>query len=129
MKLTTSRPISYDLGLLILRVVMGAAMITHGWPKFQKVLAGNFQFGDPVGIGPEASLILAVFAELICSILLIIGAATRFATIPLIVTMAVAFFVVHGADDFGTKEKALLYLAGFVALFLTGPGKYGVDKA
>lgn len=129
MKLMTRKPLSLDLGLLVLRVTMGGAMITHGWPKFQKLLGGNLQFGDPLGFGPEVSLVFAVLAELICSILIVIGAATRLATIPLIVTMAVAFFIVHGADDFRTKEMALLFLAGFLTLFFTGPGRYGVDKA
>ncbi len=126
--LFSARPLSIDLGLLILRIVAGVAMITHGWPKFQKILDGNFKFGDPIGIGPENSLFLAVFAEFICSILLILGLATRFATIPLIITMIVAFFVVHGADDFGTKEKAFLFLGMYASIFITGPGKISLDK-
>lgn len=104
-------------------------MLTHGWPKLQKLVNGNFQFGDPLGIGPEASLILAVFAEVVCSVLVIIGLATRLAVIPLIVTMAVAFFIVHAADDFRTKELALIYLSIFLCLFFSGPGKLSLDKA
>lgn len=104
-------------------------MLTHGWPKLQKVINGNFQFGDPLGIGPEASLILTVFAEVVCSILLILGLATRLAVIPLITTMAVAFFIVHAADDFKTKELALIYLSIFLCIFFTGPGKLSLDKA
>lgn len=123
------RPLALDLGLLILRLFFGAAMLTHGYPKLQRVLDGNFQFGDPLGVGPEVSLILAVFAELICSALLIVGALTRLATIPLIVTMVVAFFVVHGTDAFGDKEMAFLYLGAYLTLFFTGPGKYSADKA
>lgn len=126
--LLSTRPISTDLGLLILRLFAGGAMITHGYPKFQKILAGNFQFGDPFGIGPEASLILAAFAELICSVLVIIGITTRLAVIPLIVTMCVAFFIVHGADDFKTRELSFLYLGIFLSLFLTGPGKFSADR-
>lgn len=125
----STRPFSTDIGLLILRLFAGGAMITHGYPKFQKVLNGNFQFGDPFGIGPEVSLILAVFAELICSVLVIIGITTRFALIPLIITMAVAFFIVHGSDDFKTKELAFIYMGIFIALFLTGPGKFSADRA
>lgn len=121
--------LSTQFGLLILRVIAGGAMLTHGWPKLQKLVNGNFQFGDPLGIGPEASLILAVLAEVVCSILLIIGLATRLAVIPLIVTMAVAFFIVHAADDFRTKELALVYLGIFLCIFFTGPGKLSLDKA
>ncbi len=42
--------------------------------------------------------------------------------------MAVAAFVVHGADPFERKEMALLYLIGFTAIALLGAGKYSVDK-
>ena len=42
--------------------------------------------------------------------------------------MLVAFFIVHGADDFAVREKALLYLGGFLALFFTGPGRHSIDK-
>ena len=42
--------------------------------------------------------------------------------------MAVAAFIVHASDPIGTKEKALLYLIGFVVIFLAGPGKYSIDK-
>lgn len=122
-------PLATHLGLLILRVTAGGAMLTHGWPKLQKLINGNFQFGDPLGISPEASLVLTVFAEVVCSILLILGLVTRLAVIPLIVTMAVAFFIVHAADDFKTKELALFYLGIFLCIFFTGPGKLSLDKA
>jgi putative oxidoreductase len=125
----STRPFSIDLGLLLLRLFAGGALLTHGYPKFQKILNGNFQFGDPLGIGPEVSLILTVFAELFCSVLLILGLTTRLALIPLIITMAVAFFIVHGADDFSTKELGFLYLGIFVSLFFTGPGKFSADRA
>jgi len=126
--LTSSKAISIDTGLLILRIMAGAAMITHGWPKFQNVINGNFQFGDPIGLGVETSLVLAAFAEFICSLLVIAGFFTRLATIPLIINMSVAFFIAHSADDFGVKEKAFLYLGMFIVLLLTGPGKYSIDK-
>jgi len=42
--------------------------------------------------------------------------------------MAVAAFIVHGDDPFGTKEKALLYLAFFIVIALVGPGKFSIDE-
>ncbi len=123
----SSNPLSLDLGLLILRLVAGAALLTHGYPKFQKVLEGNMQFGDPIGLGTPTSLYLSAFAEFICAILIILGLLTRLASIPVIINMAVAFFIVHGADDFGTRELSLLYMGIFLTLFFTGPGRYSVD--
>lgn len=118
-----------SLALLLLRVGISAFMLTHGLAKLGKFSQpGPVEFGDPLHVGPTASLGLAVFAEVVCSVLLILGLATRLATIPLIITMVVAVLVVHQADSFGDKELALLYLLAYVVLFLTGPGKYSVDQ-
>ncbi|WP_347839392.1 DoxX family protein [uncultured Draconibacterium sp.] len=117
-----------DLSLLILRLASGGFMLTHGWPKLQRLLAGEMKFGDPLGLGPELSLILAVFAEVFCAILVLLGLGTRLAVIPLIVTMAVAAFIVHGADSFARKELALFYLVSYVILLLMGSGKISVDR-
>jgi len=71
-----------DLGLLILRVGVGVPMIYgHGWGKAMSILQGDFSFADPIGLGPAASLILAGFAEAICSVLLILGVSVRWAAI------------------------------------------------
>ncbi|WP_319591801.1 DoxX family protein [uncultured Draconibacterium sp.] len=117
-----------DLSLLLLRLATGGFMLTHGIPKLQRLLAGEMQFGDPLGLGPEVSLVLAVFAEVVCSILIVLGLGTRLAVIPSIVTMAVAAFIAHGADPFGRKELALLYLVGYIVLLLSGSGKFSVDR-
>jgi len=117
-----------DIGLAFFRIAISAMMLTHGLPKFQKLISGDFQFVDPFGIGETPSLFLAVIGEFICPILIIIGFKSRLAAIPVAITMAVAAFITHGADDFGTKEKALFYLVAFVTVSLLGPGKFGVDK-
>ena len=116
------------LGLAILRILPSAFMLTHGFPKFQKLLSGNMEFPNPLGIGSAPSLFLCVVGEFVCPILLIIGFKTRWATIPAAITMAVAAFIVHGSDPFGRKELALLYLTIFVVIFLLGPGKYSIDR-
>ena len=118
---------STSFALLLLRVGLGVMMLTHGYPKFLKLIEGNFQFSDPIGLGVEVSLSLAVLAEFLCSILLILGIFSRYALVPLMVTMAVALFVVHISDPFGTQEKAAIYLLTFFFLFITGPGKHSLD--
>ena len=112
---------------LILRVTFGLLMLSHGVPKLMKLLNGTMEFGDPIGIGVPASLTLTVFAEVVCSILLVIGLWTRLALIPLIITMFVAVFIVHIQDDLATMESALLYLLSYCALFLLGSGTYSMD--
>ena len=117
-----------DVGLAFFRISISAMMLTHGLPKFQKLIAGDFEFGDPIGIGPAPSLFLAVIGEFICPILVIIGYKTRLASIPTAITMLVAALVVHTADPFGSKEKAFLYVVAFVTIALLGPGKFSIDR-
>lgn len=103
----------------------------HGWSKLMSVFGGEFQFLDPIGIGPTASLILAAFAEGICSLLIIAGFWTRLASLLLIINMSIAVFFVHfpGGDWFGDMELPLLYLVSFITIFLLGPGKFSVDDS
>ena len=116
-----------DLGLLVLRIAGAGFMLTHGYGKFMKVLNGNFEFGDPIGLGPTLSLILTAFAEFICAILVLIGFKGRLATLPIMFAMAVAAFIVHADDPWKRKEFALLYFFILLAIFLMGTGKYSVD--
>ena len=116
-----------DIGLALLRIGAAALMLTHGYGKLQMLISGD-EFADPIGIGATPSLFLVAIAEFVCPLLIIFGFKTRWAAIPPAVTMAVAFFIVHNADAFQKKEKALLYLIIFIAIIFLGPGKYSVDK-
>ena len=74
------------------------------------------------------SLALAVFAEVVCGVALILGIGGRLPAAILAVFFVVAFFMVHGGDPFGERELAFVYLMAFVTLFLTGPGRYSLGK-
>lgn len=115
-----------DLALLFLRFGFGGFLLTHGIPKLQ-MLSDPSAFGDPIGVGPTLSLILAIIGEVVAPILVIIGYKTKWAAIPTMITMGVAGFVVHANDAFGTKEKAFLYFIAFLVIFLAGAGKFSVD--
>lgn len=119
-----------SLPILWLRIIGGGFMLAHGIPKLMKLFAGGeIKFADPFGIGPAATLGLTVFAEVICAVMILIGFKTRAATIPLLITMLVAAFVIHGADPFGKKELALMYFGVYLSLFFLGSGKYSVDNS
>lgn len=116
-----------DAGLLILRVGAGGLMLGgHGWSKLVS-FSTQTDFPDPLGIGSLPSLILTVFAEFFCALLLIPGLFTRLAALPLAITMLVAGLVVHGDDPFAKKEKALLFAVLYLAVALAGPGRFSVD--
>ncbi|XZE45546.1 DoxX family protein [Pirellulaceae bacterium SH467] len=114
-------------GLLLLRVGLGGLMLVHGIAKVQGFSAMSTGFPDPIGLGSQWSLIMAIGAEVGCSLLLIAGFATRLATIPLAFTMFVALFLVHGSDPWKVKELAAVYLLGYLSLLLTGPGCFSLD--
>lgn len=142
----TRQDIATSIGLLTLRLGIGAYMLTHGWGKLQMALAGGFdKFGDPIGLGSGLSLALMTAAEFFCALAVMLGAATRAAAAPVVFGMGVAAFVVHGADpwtpgegarlfttgaakSWASKEPALLYLIPFLALIFTGPGRFSVDE-
>jgi len=125
-KFLNNKAWSYDAGLLLLR--LGAAlMLLHGWDKYVSFSENSGDWPDPFHIGTVMSYSLTVFAELGCTVFLLLGLFTRPALVPLIVTFLVIVFVVHGKDPFEEKEHALLYLFLYLSLLFTGPGKYSLD--
>ena len=122
-------PGSTDLALLLLRVWSGLAMLfLHGWGKMVNFNQVAERFPALVGT-PSLSLGLAVFAEVVCAVLLTLGLFTRFAALNLAVTMGIAFFAVHGGALSGENsgELAFIYLATYAVLLLAGGGRFSVD--
>ena len=119
-----------SFGLLLLRLWLGGAMLVlHGWDKLSHFSSLAKEFPDPLHVGHSVSLGLAVFAEVVCSALLLVGLVTRFASAILVVNMAVAFTLIHQLVLSGEKsgEMAFIYLAGYVTLLVAGPGRFSAD--
>lgn len=118
-----------SIAILLLRLVAGLTMaFSHGLGKLENYSAAVDSFPDPFGAGSQLSLILAIGAELICGLLIAVGFATRFTVIPLIITMATAFFIIHGGDAFGDREMSFIYMAMYIVILIVGPGKYSIDN-
>lgn len=118
-----------DFGLLFLRMSVGLFIVFgHGWGKLLNFGTMSTQFPDPIGLGSTVSLVLVVFAEVFCGLAFALGLVTRFSALPLIIFMLVAATVQHADDPWQKKEFALLYLIPFVTVFLSGPGKYSLDR-
>lgn len=117
-----------SLSLLLLRLSAGGLMIPHGFDKLIHFVEKAKDFPDPLQLGSVASLSLVIFAEFFCAVLLVAGLMTRLAVIPLLVTMAIAVFMIHHSDVLGEGEHATLYLAAYLVLLLTGPGKVSLDR-
>ena len=123
-------PTSADLALLVLRLWFAIPLATlHGWSKLTNFAERSGKFADPFGLGPTASLALVVFAEVCCSILLVLGLCTRFAAITCAIAMGTAFYYAHGArfTGQGNGEMPFLFLGAFVTILIAGAGRFSVD--
>ncbi|ULQ57993.1 DoxX family protein [Flavihumibacter rivuli] len=118
----------FNTMMFLLRITFGGLMLVdHGFQKLVKYPSLQHKFSDPFHIGSNWSLLLVIFAEVFCSILIIAGLFTRLAAIPLVIAMGVAFFIAHN-HDFNEGEKAALFMAGFLSILLCGPGKASIDS-
>lgn len=118
-----------SIALFVLRVGAGSLMmIQHGLGKLKTFTSKAGNWPDPFGIGHSASLSLTIFAEFFCAAFIILGLFTRFASIPLVIAMLVALFVVHKGQFFGEGENAGIYLICFLTILLAGPGKASLDR-
>jgi len=122
-----------DLGLLVLRVGLGLAMVAHGWPKLaggaiKWTKLGGAMASLGVTFAPMAWGLAAAVAETLGGVLLVLGLATRPAAAALTFTMFVAFKWHYDAGEgFGGYSHALEDGIAFLALVLLGPGRYSVD--
>lgn len=121
-------------GLLALRLSTALPLfLKHGTEKLFRFQHMAQHFPDPLHIGVIPSLIFATLSDGICSLLLIVGLATRWAALIIFINIFVAFAFVHHFQVFGPQgdhgEVMILYLGATFALFMAGPGKYSIDGA
>ncbi len=129
------QPALTDTGMLIARLAFAGMLLAgHGWAKLQAYPGIVEQFPDPLGIGNRMSVLGAIFAEVVCTSLVIVGLGTRLASLVLVFNFAVAAFIVHKNDPLfmgmgvtSSKEPALLYLLAFLSIALLGPGRISLD--
>jgi putative oxidoreductase len=121
---------AFNLGAFVLRVTFGLLLlIDHGLGKITHFSEYEFTFYNFLNIGHRWSLVLCIFAEVVCAGLLALGLFTRFAALVLVINFSVASFLALKGQPLEHREVAVVFLAAFVTLLLTGPGKYSVDGA
>ena len=121
-----------SLGLGFLRVSFGLSLfLKHGLEKitgFHRMAQG---FPDPLHIGARLSLSIATASDAVAAIFLIMGFATRPSAFFVACNILVAWIFVHHGMFFGKGadhgEVCVLYICGFLAVLLCGPGRYSID--
>jgi putative oxidoreductase len=117
-----------SLGLLILRLgSAGLLFYGHGLGKVTHFGERLHSFADPLGLGPQVSFVLVVFAEVVCTALLALGLWARLAAVPIVIFTLVAVFAQHWGDPFPKKELPLLFGIAALTIALTGPGMFSLD--
>lgn len=112
--------------LLLIRLFFGVLFFMHGLDKMTNFNVLSENYPSVLGFGSYMTLMVSIFCEFACSMFLMCGLLTRIVLLPMILSMAVAFFDIHdGMMPEG--ELSLIYLIVFFGLFITGPGKYSVD--
>jgi putative oxidoreductase len=113
---------------LLLRITIGGLMIYHGVVKitsFDDILP---YFPSLLGLGSQIELILVIFSEFLCGLLVLVGLLTRLAIIPIFITMFIAYFIAHSEDAFQTKELAFVFMILSIIVFVSGSGKISIDS-
>lgn len=113
--------------LLALRLLFGFLLMSHGIQKWADFETLSTTFPNPIGLGSAFSLVLVICAELFCSMFFVVGYLYRLVLLPMIFNMGVAFFVVHGGSVMH-GELAFVYMMMFILLYITGPGRFSIDR-
>ena len=123
-----------DLGLLIVRVGVGAMFMTHGIPKLAKGPEGWERLGHTmrllgVDVAPAFWGLAAGLAETLGGLMLVLGLWTRAVCIPLIFTMLMAAWQhLSKGDGLGKASHAIEAGFLFIGLMLIGPGRFSIDE-
>lgn len=129
-RLAALSPVFLNLALFLLRVWFGLLLfVKHGLDKSMNYSRLSAHFADPFHIGPTASLLLVLLAEVICALLVALGLWTRIAAAIIVIDLAVAFGFAHQFQLFGQRngELAFVFLGAFLVICISGPGVWSID--
>ncbi|HEU5054486.1 MAG: DoxX family protein [Ginsengibacter sp.] len=118
---------AFNFAMLVLRVTLGILLMSHGYSKLVAFSSLRYKFMNFLHMGSTLSLSLVIFAELFCSVFVILGLFTRFACIPIVIAMGVVVFVATHGQILGPGERGAIYLAASFAILLVGPGRISID--
>lgn len=117
------------LGLLFLRV-SGALFLlwVHGLPKLLNYSEQLKLIEDPFHLGAQVTLLLAIFAEVLCPLLILAGLLVRLACLPILAVLLIAMLVVHPEWTLFEGQFGWLLLIIFTSILIAGPGRFALGQ-
>jgi putative oxidoreductase len=128
-RLFTHEPISPDMGISLIRILVGLLMTYHGTEIFEaEAMTRNAKFlADTHFPWPTVLAWLGKGSEFICGILLVFGLFTRLAILPIVATMLTITFGLGQGKFWMDDQHPFLFAVLLTLLFFTGPGKFSLD--
>jgi len=123
-------PLWENKGVALIRIIIGASLIYHGWEMFDTAAMNEYLKWDMFRDSSFSKILIygGKISELLSGILLAIGFLTRVACIMIIGTLSyIAFFIGHGKIWYDDQYPFLFVLFGVIFIF-TGPGSWSLDK-
>ncbi|WEY41135.1 MULTISPECIES: DoxX family protein [Paraburkholderia] len=118
---------SNDIALLFLRVSASVLLlIVHGLPKVRHYASEAAAIEDPFHFGKRLTIAFAIFAEVVCPVLVILGVATRLAALPVMAVTAIALLRVHPEWTVEQGQFAWMLLILFGTIAIGGAGHYSL---
>lgn len=119
---------AFNFAMLIQRVVTGLMLlIAHGLLKISNFSEMSGTFFDPLHIGHRSSLVLCIFSEVFCSMLLVLGLFTRLAALVIVLELSILVFMYHRGQPIKNLDLGIMYLTSAFSVLLLGPGRVSVD--
>ena len=119
---------AFNFALLVQRVGTGLLLLmAHGLTKISNFSEMSNTFFDPFHIGHRNTLLLSIFAEVFCSMLLVLGLFTRLAAFVILLDLSFAVFMYHKGQPLRNIDLGVIYLTSVFSIMLVGPGRVSVD--
>ncbi|UZJ62622.1 DoxX family protein [Pseudomonas sp. KU26590] len=118
-----------DLGLLFLRSAGALFLLfVHGLPKLLDFNSQLTLIEDPFHLGATLTLSMAIFAEVLCPLLILTGVLARLACLPILILLLVALVVVHSEWSVEQGQFGWLLLIIFTSVLIAGPGRLTLNR-
>ncbi len=120
-----------EYGVIFIRLIVGFHLVygtqdnVFSYARMEEFAAFLSAHNVPL---PLFAAFLSAYAQFICGILFIFGAATRYAALVMIINFIAAIIIAHTGDPYPNKFPALMMLAAACFLFIHGPGNLSIDS-